>query len=109
VGVGTVLLLATEAGTNPAHRAGLVAADRGPTVTTRAFSGRPAGALRNGFLAAYDGQAPLGYPALHYLTSPIRRAAAAVADLDNVNLWAGSGYRSAEERPAGEILRSLVA
>jgi len=109
VGVGTLLLLAHEAGTNPAHRAGLSAADHGPTVTTRAFSGRPAGALRNGFLAAYDDQAPLGYPALHYLTSPIRRAAAAVADLDNVNLWAGSGYRSAEERPAGEILRSLVA
>lgn len=108
VGVGTLLLLATEAGTNPAHRAGLVGPDRGPTVTTRAFSGRPAGALRNDFLAAYDAQAPLGYPALHYLTSPIRRAAAAVADVEHVNLWAGSGYRAVSELPAGEILRSLV-
>jgi len=109
VGVGTLLLLATEAGTNPAHRAGLLGPDRGPAVTTRAFSGRPAGALRNGFLTAYDARAPLGYPALHHLTSPIRRAAAAAADLEHVNLWAGSGYRAAAERPAGEILRSLVS
>ena len=43
----------------------------------RAFSGRPAGGLPNAFLAAYDGRGPLGYPALHHLTSPIRRAAAA--------------------------------
>ena len=76
VAVGTLLLLATEAGTNPAHRAGFDR-DRGDPVTTSAFSGRPASGLPNAFLAAYDGRGPLGYPALHHLTSPIRRAAAA--------------------------------
>ena len=106
VAVGTLLLLAPEAGTNPGHRAGLT--DRGEQLTTHAFSGRPAGGLRNEFLAAYDGLAPLGYPALHHLTSPIRRAAAAAADPEHVNLWAGTGYRSIEARPAGEILRGLV-
>jgi NAD(P)H-dependent flavin oxidoreductase YrpB (nitropropane dioxygenase family) len=106
VAVGTALLLAPEAGTNPAHRAGLT--DRGRPVTTHAFSGRPAGALRNGFLAAYAGLAPLGYPALHHLTAPIRRAAAATGDAEHVNLWAGTGYRSAEARPAGEILAGLA-
>lgn len=106
VAVGTALLLAPEAGTNPAHRAGLT--DRGTQVTTHAFSGRPAGALRNQFLAAYDGSAPLGYPALHHLTAPIRRAAAAASDPEHVNLWAGTGYRSAEARPAGEILVALA-
>jgi NAD(P)H-dependent flavin oxidoreductase YrpB (nitropropane dioxygenase family) len=107
VAVGTLLLLSDEAGTNPAHRAGL-GTDRGEPVTTAAFSGRPAGGLRNEFLAAYDGRGPLGYPALHHLTSPIRKAAAAQADPEHVNLWAGTGHRHAEAKPAGEILRGLL-
>ena len=109
VAVGTLLLLADEAGTNPAHRAGLSGGDRGPQLTTAAFSGRPAGGLMNAFLAAYDRKGPLGYPALHHLTSPIRRAAAAAANPEHVNLWAGTGYRNAKPRPAGEILRDLSA
>lgn len=108
VAVGTLLLLTPEAGTNPAHRAGLAGADRGEPVTTTAFTGRPAGALRNEFLAAYDGRGPLGYPALHHLTSPIRRAATAQANPEHVNLWAGAGYRHAVEQAAGEVLRSLL-
>ena len=108
VAVGTALLLSPEAGTNPAHRVGLSGPDRGEQLTTRAFSGRPAGGLRNEFVTAYDGLAPLGYPALHHLTSPIRRAAAAAGDPEHVNLWAGSGYRRAEARPAGEILEVLA-
>jgi NAD(P)H-dependent flavin oxidoreductase YrpB (nitropropane dioxygenase family) len=105
--VGTALLLADEAGTNAAHRAGLLDGRTGH-VTTSAFSGRPAGALPNGFLSAYDAAAPLGYPALHHLTSPIRRAAAALTDSEHVNLWAGTGHAGAREAPAGEILRDLL-
>ncbi|QIG45823.1 nitronate monooxygenase [Nocardioides anomalus] len=107
VAVGTLLLRTPEAGTSAAHRAGL-ATDRGAPVTTHAFSGRPAGGLRNAFLAAYDGRGPLGYPALHHLTAPIRRAAAAAGDPEHVNLWAGAGYRNATQRPAGEVLRDLA-
>jgi nitronate monooxygenase len=106
--VGTALLLAPEAGTSPAHRAALLGPDRGPTVLTRAFSGRPARAIPNGFLAAHDAEAPAGYPAVHHLTSPLRRAAAAAADPEHVNLWAGTGYRAVQERPAGETLRALA-
>ncbi len=108
VAVGTLLLLADEAGTNPAHRAGLLGTDRGDPVTTAAFTGRPAGALPNDFLAAYGAAAPLGYPALHHLTSPIRRAAVARADPEHVNLWAGTGHRHARAEPAAAILRSLL-
>jgi nitronate monooxygenase len=107
VAVGTLLLLADEAGTNRAHRAGFDQ-DRGDPVTTSAFSGRPAGGLPNEFLAAYDGRGPLGYPAVHHLTSPIRRAAVAQADPEHVNLWAGAGHRNVRPRPAGEILSGLV-
>ena len=107
VAVGTLLLLATEAGTNVAHRAGF-GEDRGDPLTTSAFSGRPASGLPNAFLAAYDARGPLGYPAVHHLTSPIRKAAAAAGNPEHVNLWAGAGHRSAEARPAGEILRALA-
>jgi nitronate monooxygenase len=107
--VGTVLLLAPESGTSAAHRAALAGADRGDTVVTRAFTGRLARALRNTFIDSYDGSAPAGYPAVHHLTSPLRKAAAAQGNPEYVNLWAGAGYRAASEQPAREILHSLAA
>lgn len=101
--VGTALLLAPEAGTNAAHRHALSTWDRGDTVITRAFTGRPARALPNTFVTAHP-DAPLGYPALHHLTRPMRRA----GDPDHVNLWAGTGFRAARARPATTILRDLT-
>lgn len=109
VAVGTALLLAPEAGTSAAHRAALLGPDRGPTVLTRAFSGRPARAIPNAFLAEHHEHAPSGYPAIHHLTSPMRRAAGARADPEHVNLWAGTGYRLVRERPAGDTLRDIAS
>ncbi|MFI7453070.1 nitronate monooxygenase [Nonomuraea sp. NPDC049714] len=106
--VGTVLLRADEAGTSPSHRAALADPARHETVVTRAFTGRPARALRNDFTDRYTGLAPAGYPALHHLTSPLRRAAAAAGDPERLNLWAGTGHRHATAEPAGEILRRLT-
>jgi NAD(P)H-dependent flavin oxidoreductase YrpB (nitropropane dioxygenase family) len=106
VAVGTVLLLADESGASAAHRAGLADRSR-ETALMRAWTGRPARGLRNSFSEAYDVSAPVGYPALHYLTRPIRRTAAAASDPERVNLWAGTGYRAARAAPAAEILRSL--
>nr|BFE55829.1 nitronate monooxygenase [Dactylosporangium thailandense] len=79
------------------------------TVLTRAFSGRPARALRNGFVERHHESAPSGYPAVHYLTTPLRRAAAQAGDAERVNLWAGAGFRFAEGGPAGAALERLVA
>jgi NAD(P)H-dependent flavin oxidoreductase YrpB (nitropropane dioxygenase family) len=107
--VGTLLLLTPEAGTSTTYRAAVADPYRDrATALTRAFSGRPARGLVNGFMAAYDGRAPLGYPAVHHLTSPIRRAATVAGDPDLVNLWAGTGVAAVVPRPAGEILRSLA-
>jgi NAD(P)H-dependent flavin oxidoreductase YrpB (nitropropane dioxygenase family) len=105
--VGTALLLADEAGTSGAHRAGLLDHDR-ETAVMRAWTGRPARGLRNAFSDAHDAAAPLGYPALHHLTRPIRRAAAARTDPEGVNLWAGTGFRTARRAPAAEILHELA-
>jgi NAD(P)H-dependent flavin oxidoreductase YrpB (nitropropane dioxygenase family) len=109
VAVGTALLLAPEAGTSTAVRAALTGSGRGDTRLTRSFTGRPARGVPNDFMARYDDLAPLGYPALHHLTRPIRRAAAALGDPELVNVWAGAGYREVTERPAAEILSALSA
>ncbi|WP_230688719.1 nitronate monooxygenase [Micromonospora sp. WMMC415] len=84
---------------------------RGPhhTVITRAFTGRPARGLRNGFVERYEATAPLGYPAVHHLTRGMRAAAAAAGDPDRLHLWAGTGYRSASTGPAGAVVDLLAA
>lgn len=105
---GTALLLADEAATAPVHRAALIDPGRAETVQTRAFTGRPARALRNGFIERHERDAPLGYPAVHHLTAPLRRAAAARGDAERLHLWAGTGFRAAQAQPAGEILRGLA-
>ncbi len=105
---GTALMLADEAATAPAHRAALADPARAETVQTRAFTGRPARGLRNGFIDRHELNAPLGYPAIHHLTAPMRRAAAAQGDAERLHLWAGTGFRAARALPAGEILRRLA-
>jgi nitronate monooxygenase len=107
--VGTVLLRADESGASATHQAALTDPARTETVLTHAFTGRPARGLRNAFIDAHEAQAPLGYPALHYLTSPLRKAAAAVGKPDYVHLWAGTGYRNATAEPTSDILRRLAS
>jgi NAD(P)H-dependent flavin oxidoreductase YrpB (nitropropane dioxygenase family) len=106
--VGTVLLRCDESGASATHQAAIGDHARGDTVVTRAFSGRPARALRNEFIDRYDATAPLGYPAIHHLTSALRRAAAAAGDPELVNLWAGTGYRDATAEPVAAILDRLA-
>lgn len=106
--VGTILLRSEEAGTSATYRAALADPARTGTAITRAFSGRPARGLRNVFLDRFGPVAPLGYPAIHHLTSPLRRAATAAGDAEAINLWAGTGFRSATAEPVGVILRRLT-
>lgn len=106
--VGTVLLRATESGASATHQAALTDPARTETVLTHAFTGRPARGLRNTFIDNYEDQAPFGYPAIHHLTSPLRKAAAAAGKPDYVHLWAGTGYRHATAEPTADILRRLA-
>jgi nitronate monooxygenase len=106
--VGTVLLRADESGASAPHKQALADPARDRTVVTRAFTGRPARALRNGFTDRYTDLAPAGYPALHHLTSPMRRAAALAGDPERINLWAGTGHRQATAEPVGRILTRLA-
>lgn len=105
VQVGTALLRCPEAGTSAAHRELLASASA--TRVTRAFSGRPARGLVNGFLAAHDGQAPAVYPQVDQVTKPLRAAAAAAGDLDGISGWAGTGWAAAVEEPAAVVIQRL--
>ena len=109
VSVGTALLLADESGTATAHRAALADPGFSSTVVTRAFTGRPARALRNAFTDAYSDIAPTGYPAIHHLTGALRQAAAAAHDTDRMHLWAGTGFAHATAEPAPQILERLAS
>ncbi|WP_433421751.1 nitronate monooxygenase [Microtetraspora malaysiensis] len=106
VQLGTAFLLTPESGASAVHRAAL----RDPRFTsmtvTTAFSGRPARGLTNRFILDHP-DAPVGYPAVHHLTTPIRRAAVAQGDPGGVNLWAGTAWRLAEERPAADVVREI--
>jgi nitronate monooxygenase len=107
--IGTVLLRSTESGASATHQAALTDPARTETVLTHAFTGRPARGLRNAFIDKHEGQAPFGYPAIHYLTSPLRKAAAAAGKPDYVHLWAGTGYRHATAESAADILQRLAS
>lgn len=107
--VGTALLRTSESGASAVHQAAIADHSRGETVLTRSFSGRPARGIRNRFIDQFDAIAPSGYPAIHYLTSPIRKAAAAAGDPEAVHLWAGTGYRQAGPGQAADVLRTLAS
>ena len=106
---GSAFLLTDESGMNAAHRAGFTAADLTETVVTRAFSGRPARAIRNEFVARFDPVAPPVYPILNQLTKPLRAAGAAAEDRELVSLWAGTGWRQARSGPAADVVAALAA
>lgn len=106
--VGTVLLRTHESGASAPHKTALADSAFTDTTLTRAFTGRPARGLRNRFVDAYEPLAPLGYPALHHLTSALRRAATAACDTDLIHLWAGTGWRHAREESAADTLTRLA-
>ena len=98
VAVGTLLLRADEAGTSPTHKRALADPAFTETVITRAFTGRPARALRNGFIDRHEPNSLDAYPAVHHLTRALRQAAGKAGDADRLHLWAGTGYRNAPGR-----------
>lgn len=105
--LGSGLMLTPEAGTSEAHREAL-RSDRA-TALTRAFSGRNARGIVNRFLAQHSAGAPIAYPDVHHMTTPLRAAARTAGDAETVNLWAGQAHALALEAPAAEVVRRLGA
>ncbi|MDL4818380.1 nitronate monooxygenase [Actinomadura opuntiae] len=107
--LGTAFLRCPESGASAVHKAALADPRFTTTALTRAFSGRPARGLVNRFLAEHSGDAPAAYPDVHYVTSPLRKAAAAQGDPDTVNLWAGTAFRAATDAPAADVVGHLAS
>jgi nitronate monooxygenase len=105
---GTAFLRCPESGAHPVHKAALADPRYTATALTRAFSGRWARGLVNRFVLDHT-DAPAAYPEINNATRPLRAAAAAKGDPERMSLWAGQGYRSATDRPAGEIIERLCA
>jgi nitronate monooxygenase len=105
---GTAFLRCPESGAHPRHKAALADPRYTATTMTRAFSGRLARGLVNQFIRDHPG-APAAYPEINNATRPLRAAAAARGDAEQMSLWAGQGYRSAAEQSAGEIIERLSA
>ena len=103
---GTAFLRSPESGAHPLHKAALADPRYTTTAVTRAFSGRSARGLVNGFIVDHV-DAPPAYPEINNATRPLRAAAAARGDTERMSLWAGQGYRLAAELPAAEIIDRL--
>ncbi|RNI20479.1 hypothetical protein EFY87_14715 [Flexivirga caeni] len=105
---GTAFLLTDECAMPAAYRAGFTAPELTELVVTRAFSGRPARAIRNEFVARLDPLAVPVYPMVNQLTRPVRAAGAAAGNRELVSLWAGTGWRQARTGPAADVVAALV-
>jgi nitronate monooxygenase len=105
--IGTAFMRCPEAGTPEVHRQAL--AQPGRTAVTRAFTGRSARGIVNAFMREHEEAAPHAYPAVHYVTAPLRARAREQGDADALHLWAGQAHELIRDVPAAELVRSLHA
>lgn len=103
--LGTAFLRCPEAGTSAVHRAALASAQR--TALTRAFTGRLARGVVNRMMEEYESEAPIAYPEVHHLTSPLRAHGRREGDGDLVNLWAGQAHELGGDLPAAALVAHL--
>ncbi|MFH5187240.1 NAD(P)H-dependent flavin oxidoreductase [Paenibacillus sp. TAB 01] len=111
VQLGTRFLTAAESGAHPAYRQQLLDSTEESTVLTKAFSGRPARGIANGFIRQWDasGIEPLPFPTQNTLTRDVRNEAAKQNNPDYMSLWAGQGTRQLTSgQTAGDIVAEIM-
>jgi nitronate monooxygenase len=106
--LGSAFLRCPESGAHPVYKAALVDPAFTTTAITRAFTGRRARGLVNRFMLEHSKVAPIAYPHIHHLTKDLRKAAAQAGKAELMSLWAGQGYRLAQDIPAAELVRQLM-
>jgi nitronate monooxygenase len=111
VALGTAFLATPESGASAPYKQSILAATSDTTtLVTRAFSGRPARAMLNGFLELLAGRddVVLPFPLQNGLTRPMRTAAAAAGLPDYLSLFVGTGVARATDLPAAELIGRLA-
>jgi nitronate monooxygenase len=108
--VGTAFLLCPESGASEVHRKAVASMDGDETVITRAFSGKPARAVRNRFVdrAAHAGRPFLPFPVQQKLTAPLRAAGAREGSPDYIAGWSGQAGSLGRRLPARDLVRTLM-
>ena len=108
--LGTAFAVCVESGVTPTHKKAVASMDGDETTITRAFTGKPARAVRNRFTSAADeqGWTLLPFPIQAKLTAPLRAASEAVGSPDHVAAWSGQAGSLARPVPAAELVRTLV-
>jgi nitronate monooxygenase len=110
VQLGTAFLPCPESGAPAAYKRALLAAKSDTTVVTRAFSGRPARGLTNGFIAMVVGREStiLPFRQQNDLTRPMRNEAGRQGVADFISLWAGQGVARSRAMPASDLVAALI-
>jgi nitronate monooxygenase len=107
--IGTAFLGCPEATVSPLYRAQLrTAADDG-TEVTRAFTGRPARALRNRFITEMADTEPLEFPLQGSLAGALWQLPSDEARASFMPVWAGQAAALMRDLPAGQLVEKLVA
>ena len=108
VQIGTAFLGCPETAIHPLYRDALRSARAEATTITRAFSGRPARALRNRAVAEAGGD-PLPYPAQLSMSAALGAAAAERGSGEFLAMWAGQAAPLVREMPAAELVARIVS
>jgi nitronate monooxygenase len=108
--IGTAFLACEESNATPVHRKMLFSEAARRTTLTRAFTGRLARSVHNGFIDALRGKEAIlaPYPVQAWLTAQFKSAAVAANRADLMSLWSGQGAPLLKNRHAAELLQALV-
>lgn len=107
--IGTAFLGCPEATVSPLHRAQLRTATDDGTELTRAFTGRPARALRNRFITEMADTEPLEFPLQLSLAGPLWQLPSEGARAAFMPFWAGQAAPLVRDLRASELVEKLVA
>jgi len=107
--VGTAFLACEESNASALHKQMLFREAAKRTSLTRAFTGRLARSIHNGFIEMMKGkEAQLPpYPVQAWLTGRLKEAAVKAGRSDVISLWAGQGAGRLKNRLAAEVYRGL--
>jgi nitronate monooxygenase len=109
VQMGTAFLGCPEATVSPLYRARLRTATDEATEVTRAFTGRPARALRNRFVMEMADTDLLDFPLQASLVGPLWRLLNEEARAAFMPVWAGQAAPLVRDLPAAQLIEDLVA
>lgn len=111
VQMGTAFLACQESGTSDMHKNILFTEEASKTVLSRAFTGRLARFINNGFIQAVEDNKnlPLPFPIQSFFTSPLKRTANQQTNKNYASLYAGQGAPLLKHKHADDLMQALIS